>query len=85
MFGEVADLGRGAERVGKDVLAVQHDAAAVGLQIAYHHAHGGGFAGAIGPQKAHNLGLFHLEGYVVYRTDVSKTAAQVFYFNHLYS
>ncbi len=43
-----------------DVLIIQEDVAAVGLYKPHDHVEGGGLAGAIGTQQAHDLALLHL-------------------------
>jgi len=85
LLGQIADAGIGGEGVGKDAFAIQLDLAPAGLQIAGHHAHGGGFTGAVGPQKAHDLAGFHPEAYPVHSSELAKAAREVLYLYHTYT
>src|SRR5690606_5598437 len=56
-LGQVPDAlpGAAVHRQPRDVAAVQLDAAAIAPLKAHDHVKGGRFAGAIGPQQAHDL------------------------------
>ena len=53
-----------------------------GWQKAGQDPHGGGFAGAVRPQKADDLALLHLEGNVVHSDSAGVSLGQTLYFDH---
>ena len=65
---QVADAHAGAlvHGLGGDVLAVQHDAAAIGRHQAGDHIEAGGLARAIGTQKAHHLAAVQPQAHVLH-------------------
>ena len=61
-FGDVADGGTKSGQVGKDVAAMEEDAAAAGLEQAGEDLDRGGFAGAVGAEIADDLAGMDGEG-----------------------
>ena len=75
-FGQVTDAFLHFDGVFEDIEAGHAGGAGGGRQEAGEHAHGGGFTGAVGPEKAYDLALFHFEGDVVYSDSTSVSLGQ---------
>src|SRR6185436_14710107 len=69
---QVAELGFGRLRIVEHVDAGDPYAAAVGLEKARDHFHGGRLAGTVGPQKAQHLAAHDLERYAVDGDDLAE-------------
>ena len=83
VFGQIPDLALGFVRVLKDVEPVDAHMAGSGRKAAGHNVHGGGLAGAVGPQKAVYMPFFNFEGDVVDRQEIPVVFAQVLNGDHL--
>ena len=64
-LGQIADFLFGLDRELLDVVAADIGLAAGGQQKSGDHLHGGGFAGAVGPEKAQDLAPAYLQGNAV--------------------
>ena len=53
-----------------------------GGEIAGHDVHGGGLAGAVGPQQAEDLAVLHRETQAVHRAAAAVELHKVFDLNH---
>ena len=76
-LGHVADVLFDPVVFPDDVEAAHPAGAAGGQQQAVQHADGGGFARAVGPQKAEDLPLLHLEADVVHRLKSPEMAGEI--------
>ena len=76
-LGHVADVLFDPVVFPDDVEAAHPALAAGGQQQAVQHADGGGFARAVGPQKAEDLPLLHLEADVVHRLKSPEMAGEI--------
>ena len=79
---QVADLAARLERVFEDVETVDHDGARGRRHEAGDDAHGGGLAGAVGPEEAEDRAALGIERHVAYRDEVAVGFGQMPYFNH---
>jgi len=66
----------------EDVKAGDRSGAGRGRKKTRQHAHGGGLAGAVGPEEADDLAFVNLEGDVVHSGVASVPLGQVRYGNH---
>ena len=76
-LGHVADVLFDPVVFPDDVEAAHPALAAGGQQQAVQHADGGGFARAVGPQKAEDLPPLHLEADVVHRLKSPEMAGEI--------
>ncbi|MNC87761.1 hypothetical protein D3C83_35160 [compost metagenome] len=67
VFRQVADHALGRDRVLEHIVAADADLARGGRNEAGDHAHRGGLAGAVRPEKTQHLAAFHGKRKVVYR------------------
>ena len=81
-FRHVADLAAGFEGVGENVMAGDAGGAAAGREVAGEHAHGGGFAGAVGSEKADDFAFSDAEGNVVHGGAADESFREVADFDH---
>ena len=63
-------------------LPEEADAAGRGPGQAKKHAHGGGFAGAVGPQKSEDAPAWYAKGEAIHGLDVAVVLGQVAGFNY---
>ena len=81
-FRQIAQPLLGGDGVADDVMAADADRAVVGGEIARHHLHGGGFARAIGTQKAQHLARPHGQAQARHGSDRPETLGEVLNFDH---
>ncbi len=81
-FREVANVGFGFLRVRCHGHAADLGIASCWWDESCDHAHGGGFASAVGPQKSEHLAFFHGEGQVIDGDFLSELFLQVYDFDH---
>jgi hypothetical protein len=76
---QIAEAHAGAlvHRLGRDVLAVQPDRAAVGRDQAGDHVEAGGLAGAVGAQQARDLSALDMQGDVAHHLPLAEGAGDV--------
>ena len=63
-------------------MAADPNAAAGGRQKTGNHFHGGGFAGAVGPEETQHLATLHGKGDIRYGNEGAEMPAQIINFNH---
>ena len=73
VFGEIAEPAFGLASGIIQVDAVEPDGPGVRLDELGDHAHGGGLAGAIGPEEAYHLAAIHLEGDLIDGGDTAES------------
>src|SRR5581483_10040295 len=83
VFGEIANQSLGGNRISEHVMTANADLAAGRRDKPGEHAHGGGFACAIGTQKTQHLPPFHAERNAVYGQLWTKGLDQIFSQYHL--
>src|SRR5579863_206900 len=82
VFRQVADQAAGFERIGEDVEAVDEHGAGSRRHKAGDDAHRGGFAGAVGSEKAQNLAAFGAKGDPFDGEEIAVGLAQVLDVDH---
>ena len=78
----VADLLLDRLGLADDVMAGHPGVAAVGVHDRRQQPHGGGLAGAVGPDQAEDFPLGHVEVQIVHRGQVAERLRQVFRADH---
>ena len=81
LLGQIPDAGFCFPGFLHDVVTVDPDSAAGGGQISGDDVHGGGLAGAVGPQQTVNAAIFHGEADVIHRAVVAVALCQVVHFD----
>ena len=82
VFREVAEEAFGGDRIGGDVKAAHGNLAGAGGNEAGDHAHGGGFAGAVGAEKSEHFPPLDGKGNIIDGQFGAERLAQIFNFNH---
>ena len=80
---EVADVAAALQRIARHVVLGDEHVTARGHQVAGHHLHGGGLAGAVGSQEADDLALLDVEGDVVDGQPLPVVLGEILYAYHL--
>src|SRR5258706_9992104 len=82
VFGEVTEVFADLLGLVEDVEAVDGGGTARGREVAGEHAHGRGFAGAVGAEETDDIALLNLEADAIYGEGLAEDLGQIFNGNH---